>query len=282
MATKKTTKRSVSVSTPEPVQERPMRMSTADNAYSASSMIRFLNNNFLLLVCGLGLFVFGFVFGSMWKENQTLRAGGIGTVGTQQAAQQQAPAAAAPLSDADWAEIQKDPVFVIGDKNAKVTMVEFTDYQCPFCEQFYTQSQKQLIDDYVKTGKMKIVLRDQPLPFHPNAASAAQLVRCAVDQGKGLEMHDQLFTNQAVWAPLTGDALFAKYTELAKSAGANADKAVACVKADTYKKALEADAALGTRVGAGGTPTFFIEGEPLVGAQPVASFKAKIDEKLGN
>ena len=287
MPTKKTTAKAETkkavTKTVAPASHQPMMTSSADSSYSLSTMLKFLNNNFLLLVFGAGLFIFGFVFGSLWQENKSLRAGG-GTGGTQQAAaqQQQAPPAAAPLSDADWKEIQKDPVFVIGDKNAKVTMVEFTDYQCPFCEQFYTQSQKQLIEDYVKTGKLKILVRDQPLPFHPNANSSAQLVRCAVEQGKGLEMHDQLFTNQSVWVPLSGDALYAKYSELAKAAGANGDKAVSCVKAEKYKNATAADSTLGTKVGAGGTPTFFIEKTPLVGAQPLASFKAAIDALLAD
>ncbi|MEO8581558.1 MAG: DsbA family protein [Patescibacteria group bacterium] len=263
----------------EPKQKAVMT-SMSQNSYSLSSMLQFVNNNFLLLVVGSGLFIFGFVFGSLWKENQTLKAGG--GLGNQPAAQAPAaaPAAAQPLSDADWKEIQKEPVFVIGDKNAKVTMVEFTDYQCPFCEQFYTQTQKQLIEDYVKTGKMKIILKDQPLPFHPNSNSSAQLVRCAVEQGKGLQMHDQLFTNQAMWVSLTGEDLYKKYSELANAGGLNGDKAVACVKEGKYKTATDNDSALGNKVGAGGTPTFFVEKDPLVGAQPIAAFKAKIDEKL--
>jgi protein-disulfide isomerase len=291
MATKRTAVKAESKKSPRvsmPVEdreeymeraERPVRVSTSENAYSLSSMLQFLNNNFLLLVCGLGLFVFGFVFGSLWQENKTLKAGGVG-VGTQQAAPQAAPPEAGPLSDADWAEILKDPVITIGDKNAPVTMVEFTDYQCPFCEQYFSQTHSQIVDEYVKSGKVKIVLRDQPLSFHPNANSAAQLVRCAVEQNKGLEMHDELFTNQAIWSPLSGDALFAKYTELANAAGLDGAKAIACVKSDKYRKAADADSALGVKVGAGGTPTFFIEKDPLVGAQPFAVFQAKIDEKL--
>lgn len=264
------------------VSDEPVMTSSSmgESSYSLSSLIRFINNNFLLIIFGGGLFIFGFVFGSMWQENKTLRAGGVGAPQAG-APQQAAPQQAAPLSDADWEEIQKDPAFIIGDKNAKVTIVEFTDYQCPFCEQFYTQTQKQIMDEYVKSGKVKIVMRDQPLSFHPNANSSAQLVRCAVEQGKGLEMHDQLFQNQTAWAPLTGDALHKKYAELAVAAGANGEKAVACVKSEKYKKDTDADSALGTKVGAGGTPTFFIEKDPLVGAQPYASFKAKIDEKLG-
>lgn len=250
--------------------------------YSLSSMMRFINSNFLLLVLGSGLFVFGFVFGSLWTENKTLRAGGTPTGGTPQAAAQPAaPAEAQPLSDADWKEITKDPIFVLGDKNAKVTMVEFTDYQCPFCGRHYTDTHKQLVDKYVKTGKLKIVYRDQALSFHPNANSAAQAVRCAVEQNKAEAMHDKLFATQADWTPLSGDAVFTKYTELANAAGLDGAKLTECVKSGKYKAKVDADGTLGSKVGAGGTPTFFIEKDPLVGAQPLASFEAKIDAKLG-
>jgi protein-disulfide isomerase len=282
----KSTRRSTekeSVSESHSQSHAPTYSSHSDSPYSLSSVVRFINNNFLLVVMGTGLFVVGFVFGSMWTENKTLKAGGLGA-GTPQAAvqQQAAPAEAQPLSDADWKEIQKDPVMIIGDKNAKLTMVEFTDYQCPFCEKYYTDTHKQLVEKYVKTGKMKIVMRDQALSFHPNANSAAQLVRCSVEQGKGVEMHDQLFSNQAAWVQLTGDALNAKYAELAKAAGADGAKAVECVKSGKHKAKVDADGQLGTRVGAGGTPTFFFEGKPLVGAQPFTAFDTMIAEKSGD
>lgn len=288
MATKKTTTRSETKAKPsvrasDSVHEQPvMNHSMQNSPYSLSSAIRFANNNFLLLIAGVGLFVFGFVFGTLWADNKSLRAG-AGAPSQQQAAAPapDAPPSAGPLSDADWKEITKDPVFVIGDKNAKLTMVEFTDYQCPFCGRYFNDANKQVMENYVKTGKLKIMLRDQALPFHPNSHSSAEAVRCAVEQGKAEAMHDKFFSTQDVWTPLSGDAVFTKYAELANDAGLNGQKIVDCVKSGKYKAKVDADIALGTRVGAGGTPTFFIEKTPLVGAQPFTAFDAMIAEKLG-
>lgn len=253
---------------------------TESSPYSLSSMMRFANQNFFLIALAAVLFGSGFVFGTLWTENKTLKAGGLQAAAPAAVAPQAAPAEAQPLSDADWKEITSNAVFTLGDKNAKVTMVEFTDYQCPFCGRHYTDTHKQLVDKYVKTGKMKIIYKDQALSFHPNANSAAQAVRCAVEQNKAEAMHDKLFSTQAEWSSLSGDAVFTKYSDLANAAGLDGAKVVDCVKAGKYKAKVDEDGALGSRVGAGGTPTFFIEKDPLVGAQPLAAFEAKIDAKL--
>lgn len=262
---------------------RPEISSHSSNPYSFENVVRLLSDNFGLLVMGVAIFIFGFVLGSLWTENKVLKAGGVANKGGGEAIDlnAQAPAPAQPLSDADWAEIQKDPVITIGEDDAPVTIVEFTDYQCPFCGQHYTNSHKQLVEKYVKTGKAKILLKDQALVFHPNANSAAQAVRCAEETGDGVAMHDQLFSNQAEWSNLSGDALYEKYGSYATTAGANGNTVVACVKENKYKAAVDEDGVLGNRVGAGGTPTFFVEKDPLVGAQPLAAFEAKIEEKLG-
>jgi len=251
--------------------------------YSASNIANIISNNFGILILGVGVFVVGFVTGSLWTENKSLKAGlggANGAVAQQPAA---APVAeAAPLSDADWKEIQKNPVFTLGQANAKVTMVEFTDYQCPFCARHYTDTHKQLIEKYVKNGDLKIIYKDQALTFHPNANSAAQSVRCANEQKGAEAMHDALFGAQVEWASLTGDALFTKYSDLATKANLNGQKIVDCVKSEKFKKDVDADIALGNRVGAGGTPTFFIEGKPLVGAQPLEAFDAAITAAKDN
>lgn len=252
-----------------------------ENAYSFSNFLNFINNNFALLVMAIGVFVVGFVSGSMWTENKTLRSGVINppVAGEQQLA---APEPAQPLSDADWEEVLSEPVFAIGDPNAPVTMVEFTDYQCPFCAQHFTQTYGQLVSKYVDSGQLRIVFRDQALVFHQNANSAAQLVRCAAEQDQAEAMHDELFTRQTEWSQLAGEALNTKYAELATAAGLNGEAMVSCVESGKYQAAVDADSALGNRIGAGGTPTFFIEKEPLVGALPLAEFERVIEEKLGN
>lgn len=251
-----------------------------EKPFSAQSVIKFANDNFGLLLLAAALFLGGFVSGSMWKENRMLASGVGGTANP--VADAQLPAEAAPLSEADWKRVQENPAMVIGDANAPVTMVEFTDYQCPFCGRHYTETHGQIVDNFVKTGKLKIVYRDQALSFHPNANSAAQAVRCAEDADGGVALHDALFQNQDAWANLTGDAVLTKYKELADAAKLNGNNIVECVKSNKHKAAVDADSQLGNEVGAGGTPTFFIEGDPLVGAQPYSAFEAKINEKLNS
>jgi protein-disulfide isomerase len=230
--------------------------------------------------------VSGFVFGSLWTENKMLSTGRGGSQvvdAAQVPNQPAAPAQPTELSEADWKEVQADPALTIGNRNAKVTMVEFTDYQCPFCARHYTQTHGELVKKYVDTGKLRIIYRDQALPFHPNANAAAQSVRCAVEsngQEGGKAMHDALFATQDQWASLSGDAVSAKFTELANGAKLNGSKIAECVTSGKFKKAVDDDSALGSRVGAGGTPTFFIEGTALVGAQPLSAFEQIIDAKL--
>lgn len=87
----------------------------------------------------------------------------------------------------------------LGKEGAPVTVVEFTDYQCPFCVRAFSDTYPQLRKDYIDTGKVKYVIRDFPLPFHSNAQKAAETANCAQDQGKYWQMHDKLFEQQANW-----------------------------------------------------------------------------------
>lgn len=264
----------------------------SNSPYSLQAMLRFFNNNAGLIFIALSVFLVGFLSGSMWTENNLLKKG-LGTTpaaaaapttgtaaagaGTQAGAPEPSPS---PLSDADWKEVQAAPAGVIGNQNAKVTMVEFTDYQCPFCSRHFTQTHPQLMTDYVKTGKMRIVFRDQPLPFHPNSRIGALAARCANDQGKFEAMHDALFSKQDEWVNLGKDAAIAKYGEYANTIGMNGNALVDCVKTEKHGKEVDADIALANKVGANGTPTFFINKEILVGAYPFDSFKTLIDKAL--
>jgi protein-disulfide isomerase len=91
---------------------------------------------------------------------------------------------------------------ILGNKNAKVTIVEYSDFQCPYCEQFFTSTLGQIKKDYIDTGKVKLAFRQYPLPFHPNAEKAAEATECAHEQGKFWAYHDILFQNQAAWENL--------------------------------------------------------------------------------
>ena len=166
------------------------------------------------------------------------------------------------------AEVKGAPVK--GAKDALVTIVQFSDYQCPFCSRV-EPTINQVMKEY--NGKVRVAWRDLPLPFHPNAMPAAIAARAAGDQGKYWEMHDKIFADQQHMDRET-------YEKYAGELGLNMGKFKAALDAQKGKESIEADAAAGGKIGARGTPAFFINGKFLSGAQPFESFKAKIDEEL--
>jgi protein-disulfide isomerase len=166
------------------------------------------------------------------------------------------------------AEIKGAPMK--GAKDAPVTIVQWSDFQCPFCSKVEPTVSK-VMEDY--KGKVRVVWHDLPLPFHPNALPSAIAARAAGEQGKFWEMHDKLFADQAH----EDRATFEKY---AQELGLNMGKFKAALDAQKGKEAIEADSAAGGKIGAHGTPAFFVNGKFLSGAQPYEVFKGKIDEEL--
>jgi len=146
---------------------------------------------------------------------------------------------------------------VLGNENAPLTIIAFSDYQCPYCSKFYTGSEKQIKDAMVTTGKAKMYFRDFPLEFHPNALPAATAARCAAEQGKFWEMHDTLFKKQSEWSGLSATDVNAKFAEYATGIGIDATKFNACVTAGKETE-INADYLAGQNYGVGGTPSTFI------------------------
>ena len=169
-------------------------------------------------------------------------------------------------------EIGDSPV--LGSKTAKVTIVEFSDYECPFCGRHFEQTYPQLKKDYIDTGKVQLVFKDFPLSFHPQAQKAAESARCAGEQGKYWEMHDKLFSNQQSLS-------VENEKKWAKELGLNTAKFDSCLDSGKYASAVQADSNYGQSIGVSGTPAFFINGKKLVGAQPYSSFQAAINAELG-
>ncbi|HEY1342075.1 MAG TPA: thioredoxin domain-containing protein [Bryobacteraceae bacterium] len=166
---------------------------------------------------------------------------------------------------------------VLGSKDAPLTIVEFTDYQCPFCQRFHATTFPDLKKNYIDTGKVRFYSRDMPLDFHSNAMRAAQAARCANEQGQFWKMRDIMGANP--------DRL--GLPDLLATAGdlkldVNAFKS--CVESGKYKTAVETDVSEAMRIGADGTPSFVIgkstpdgvEGELIVGAQPYPVFDLKL------
>jgi protein-disulfide isomerase len=182
----------------------------------------------------------------------------------------EAPRMAAPAEPAAKVDIAVGNAPVKGPKNAPVTIVIFSDYQCPFCSRV-EPTLKQLETDYA--GKIKFAWKNQPLPFHDKAQLAAEAAHAAGEQGKFWEYHDKLFANQQA---LDRPSL-EKYAE---ELGLNVGKFKAALDGGKFKDLIEKDKAEAQKVGASGTPTFFINGVRLVGAQPIDAFKKAVDEAL--
>ncbi len=166
-----------------------------------------------------------------------------------------------------------------GPVDAKVTIVEFSDFQCPFCSRGYQILEEQVMPEY--EGKVRLFFKHLPLKsIHPWAEGAALATECAGDQsGDGFwKMYHAIFKGQR---ELNQDNLKAKVTEFAKSAGLDEGKFVQCYDTKSALPRIEKDLAEAAAVGANSTPTFFINGRRLEGAQPLENFKAIIDEELG-
>jgi protein-disulfide isomerase len=168
-------------------------------------------------------------------------------------------------------DVAYDPARVKGDANAPVTIVEFSDFQCPFCK----QAEGTLQAVIAKYGsKVRLAYMDFPLrEIHPRAQAAAEAARCAHEQGKFWEYHDVLYADQS---KLDTPGLIAT----ARGLGMNEQTFQSCLDSGKFKSKIEADLAEGQKVGVSGTPGFFINGVFLSGAQPQAEFERIIDTQL--
>jgi protein-disulfide isomerase len=170
-----------------------------------------------------------------------------------------------------------------GSPNAPVTMIEFSDYQCPYCKRHADQTVPALLKDYVQTGKVRYAFRDFPLTqIHPLAAKAAEAARCAGDQGKYWEMHDRLFANP-------GELQAEKLPVHARSIGLDEVSFRKCLDESRHAAAVKEDLDAGARIGVTGTPAIvlgFSDGGQakntvvIRGAHPVGTFKAEIEKLL--
>ena len=168
-----------------------------------------------------------------------------------------------------------------GRPDAPVTIVEFTDYQCPFCKRFEAETWPQLKRNYVDTGKVRFIVRDLPLEFHDSALPAAEAAHCAGEQGKFWPMHDALI---AKGSDLGAGGLQTQAGRL----GLDLPRFQACVAQHRYAKDILRNAALANSLGLEGTPAFVIgrvhdgelSGVSGMGAQPYENFAQQIEEEL--
>jgi len=179
--------------------------------------------------------------------------------------------------------IDDDPVK--GDRKARLVLIEFSDFQCPFCARFVRETLPEIEKDYIKTGKLKYIFRDFPITAaHKDAFKAALAAGCALDQGKYWEMHDRLFENPTAFTVYN-------LTQNAEAIGLNKETFQQCLNKNEYETEVQSDFADGLKAGVNQTPTFFLGlTEPnnpkvkvltvITGAKPYSVFKAAIDSAL--
>lgn len=173
---------------------------------------------------------------------------------------------------------------VLGNPNAPVTLIEYGDYQCPFCGQFFSQTQPQIVANYVNTGKVKMVFRNFAF-LGPESTAAANASECAEDQNKSWTYHDALYAGKVADDAKGGsenDGFFstAKLLKLGQQVGLDMTKFTSCVQNQSDANIVAQDKANTTALGVNSTPTIYINGQQILGAQPYSVFKTAIDATL--
>jgi protein-disulfide isomerase len=215
------------------------------------------------------------IFASLWKGG-TIGGGAVNN-------NNQGGQAAAAQPAANAADIMKlganDPV--LGNTNAPVTIIEYADYQCPYCTRFFSQTEPLLVANYVNTGKAKLVFRDLAF-LGPESVAAAAAAQCANDQGKFWAFHDALYTAKISDENKGGgenDGYFtpALFTQLAQQVGLDVNQFNSCVSSNKYASLVAQEKTDASNAGIVSTPTFYINGNQLMGAQPYSTFQQALD-----
>lgn len=219
------------------------------------------------VIIALGLFFAGFFVRGYVDQNRGVSA--FGANGDSQPGENRAPGVVGQLVVND---VSADDDPYRGSEQSPVTIVEFSDFECPYCQSFAEQVLPQLFDVYGED--VRFVFRDFPITsIHPQAFKAAEAAQCAFEQGEFWRYHDLLFQNQGAL----------DLTNLKKSAstlGMDTGIFDDCLDSGSYEEEVQADLEDGQLYGVSGTPTFFINGRKVVGAQPFAVFQQIIEEEL--
>jgi protein-disulfide isomerase len=222
------------------------------------------------------LIVGAFFLGSLYTKVQMLEKNGTPS---QLAAQPSAPGGQqAPAAPPQKVDVEVGNFPLLGKKDAKVTVIEFADLRCPFCKQTYETVKPQLTKDYIDTGKVKYAFRNYAF-LGPASTLTANATECANEQNKFWEYHDYMYKNQPSESD-TSMYTIDKLSEIAGELKMDSNKFKSCLTDNKYDKNVSGDLAAGQAAGVSGTPTFFVNGVPLVGAQPYTAFQTAIDAEL--
>lgn len=265
MPTKRTSKKSAT--TAEPMAESKSSLG------ETVRKIKFATPKSYTPILVILLVIAAFLVGILFMKVQYLEQNGsapTAQTGTQQAAA--APTTAAKVN------VGVGHLPPQGNKNAKVKIIEFADLRCPYCREFFQDTESQIIKNYVDTGKAVFYFRHYDF-LGPASTVAANAAECANDQGKFWAMHDYLYKNQ----PDESDTSMYNTTDLTNIAGQlgmDTTKFSTCLSANADNNKVTQDFNDGQAAGVSGTPTFFINGTMLVGAQPYSAFQTAIDQAL--
>ncbi len=226
----------------------------------------------LIFVAGLGLgfLVRGWIPFEGTPQTSSTSAGASGDPSASVAQSNPSVPAETPQVVRYDVPIDDDPV--LGSETAPITIIEFSDYECPYCRQWHTEVYTQLIDTY--GDQVRFVYRDFPLEsIHVNAKPAAEAANCANEQGYFWDYHDKLFSNEL---GLSSEA----YQEYASQLGMDEEAFQECFESGRYQQEVQSDFDFAANLGVRSTPTFFINGIAVVGAQPFEVFQQVIEKEL--
>lgn len=168
----------------------------------------------------------------------------------------------------------------LGPASAPVTMIEFGDFQCPFCRKFWREALPKIKEKYIDTGKVRYIYRDFPLSNHPAAKPAAEAAECAKEQNKFWEMHDKIFEEQDKQGLGTVAFGEGELTKWAVEIGLKLQEFENCLAQNRYSPEVQKDLTDGLSSGVDATPYFFVNGKPVRGALPSDAFEKLIEEAL--
>ncbi|NTU82091.1 MAG: DsbA family protein [Chloroflexales bacterium] len=188
-----------------------------------------------------------------------------------------------PPSLEEALQIRADDPRALGSPDAPVTIIEFTDFECPFCQQFFRDTRPQIVAQFVEAGIVRYVARDFPLvEIHPSALPAAIAAQCAADQGQYWPMYERLFTtHQEEWGgvPKRDRDVF---VEFAADLGLEIDAFTTCLNDPAREQAVMAETNAAARLGISSTPNFLVNGQLLRGALAFRVFEDLIQQKAGS
>lgn len=196
-----------------------------------------------------------------------------------------AEGAAAPVASKTTSSGTSDPLLaaadkgrIAGDSAAKTWVIIASDFQCPFCRQWHDESYKQFVDEYVRSGKVKVAYLNFPLGQHQNAVPTAQAAMCASAQNKFWQYHDALFDSQDKWKDMPEPRPV--LDSIARAVGVNFDEWSKCYSSDRTLPLVFADRDRAATAGVQSTPTFLVGGQVIAGAVPMADLRPILDSAI--